>query len=146
DLYLRAREQWALRTPATIRTAIKMYQQAIAIEPGFALAWAGLADSYNLTVSNVAPQTRGPLAKAAAERALALDPGSAEAHTAMAFAFYKFGWKWDDADREFQQAIKLNPRYALAHHWYGEFLKLLARYDASVAQFHQAVDADPFSI
>jgi serine/threonine-protein kinase len=146
DLYLRAREQWALRTPNTIRTAIKMYRQAIAIEPNFALAYAGLADSYNLAVSGMAPLTRAPLAKAAAERAIALDPQSAEAHTAMAFQEYKFEWKWEDADREFRQAIDLNPHYALAHHWYGEFLKLLMRHDESVREFRQAVEADPFSI
>lgn len=146
DLYLRARDQWALRTPATIRTAIKMYQRAIAIEPGFALAYAGLADSYNLAVSGMAPLTRGPLAKAAAERALQLDPESAEAHTAMAFEEYKFEWKWDDADRQFRRAIELNPRYTLAHHWYGEFLKLLMRHDDSIREFRIAVESDPFSI
>ncbi|MCU1257484.1 MAG: pknB 23 [Bryobacterales bacterium] len=74
DLYLRAREQWALRTPATIRTAIRMYQDAIAIQPDFALAHAGLADSYNLAVSGMAPLARAPLAKAAAAKAIALDP------------------------------------------------------------------------
>ncbi len=146
DLYLRAREQWALRTPNTIRTAIKMYRQAIAIEPNFALAYAGLADSYNLAVSGMAPLARAPLAKAAAERAIALDPQSAEAHTAMAFQEYKFEWKWEDADREFRRAIDLNPHYALAHHWYGEFLKLLMRHDESAREFRQAVEADPFSI
>jgi len=146
DLYLRAREQWALRTPPTIRTAIKMYQQAISIEPNFALAYAGLADSYNLAVSGLPPSTRAPLARAAAERALALDPQSAEAHTAMAFLEYKFEWKWEDADREFRKAIVLNPRYALAHHWYGEFLKLINRHDDSIREFRQAVEADPFSI
>jgi TolB-like protein/Tfp pilus assembly protein PilF len=146
DLYLRARDQWAQRTPASIRTAIRMYQQAISIEPGFALAYAGLADSYNLAVSGMEPLTRAPLARAAAERALALDPQSAEAHTAMAFLEYKFEWKWDESDREFRHAIELNPRYALAHHWYGEFLKLLMRHDDSVREFQAAVAADPFSI
>jgi tetratricopeptide (TPR) repeat protein len=146
DLYLRAREQWARRTPKAIRTAIKMYQQAIAIEPDFALGYAGLADSYNLATSGLAPLTRAPLARAAAQRALALDPQSAEAHTAMAFSEYKFEWKWEDADREFKRAIALNPRYALAHHWYGEFLKLLMRHDEAIHEFRQAVEADPFSI
>ena len=146
DLYLRAREQWARRTPASIRTAIRMYQQAISIEPDFALAFAGLADSYNLAVSGMSPQTRAPLARAAAERALSLDPQSAEAHTAMAFLEYKFEWKWQESDREFQRAIELNPRYALAHHWYGESLKLQMRHAESISEFRKAVEADPFSI
>jgi eukaryotic-like serine/threonine-protein kinase len=146
DLYLRAREQWARRTPASIALAIRMYQQAIAIEPDFALAYAGRADCYNLAVSGMAPLTRAPLARAAAERALALDPTSAEAHTAMAFLEYKFEWKWEEADREFRRAVELNPRYTLAHHWYGEFLKLQMRHDESIRQFEQAMALDPFSI
>jgi len=146
DLYLRARDQWALRTPEAIRTAIKMYRQAIAVEPDFSLAYAGLADAYNLAVSGMAPLARGPLAKAAAERAIALDPRSAEAHTAMAFEEYKFEWKWDEADREFRRAIELNPRYTLAHHWYGEFLKLLMRHEESIREFRLAVESDPFSV
>jgi len=146
DLYLRGRDQWALRTPASIRTAIQMFEQAIAIEPTFALAQAGLADSYNLSVSEIPPLTRGPLAKAAALRAIALDPQSSEAHTALAFALYKFEWKWGEADREFRHAIELNPHYALAHHWYGEFLKMLQRHDESAAQFRLALEDDPFSI
>ncbi|HTW66056.1 MAG TPA: protein kinase [Bryobacteraceae bacterium] len=146
DLYLRARDQWAARTPASIRLSIRMYQRAIAIEPDFALAWAGLADSYNLAASGVSPAIRGPLARTAAQHALAIDPHSAEAHTAMAFALYKFEWKWDNADREFQRAIALNPHYALAHHWYGEFLKLTGWYAASEAEFRRAIEDDPFSI
>jgi TolB-like protein/Flp pilus assembly protein TadD len=146
DLYLRAREQWALRTPATIRLAIRMYKEAIAIQPDFALAYAGLADSYNLAVSGMAPLERAPLAKAAAIKAVALDPECAEAHTALAFLDYKFEWKWDEADREFRRAIELNPRYTLAHHWYGEFLKLLMRHDDSIREFRKAVELDPFSI
>jgi Tetratricopeptide repeat len=110
------------------------------------MAWAGLADSYNLAASGLSPEIRGPLAKAAAEHALGLDPHSAEAHTAIAFALYKFGWRWNDADREFRLAIGLGPHYALAHHWYGEFLKLTGRYAASEAEFRRAIEEDPFSI
>ncbi len=146
DTYLRARQQWDLRTPGSIRSAIDLYRQAIAIQPDFALAYAGLADSYNLAASGMAPLARAPLARAAAERALALDPQSGEAYTAMAFLTYKFEWKWHDADQEFREAIALNPHYALAHHWYGEMLKLRMRHDDSIREFRQAVEADPFSI
>ncbi|HEY7855490.1 MAG TPA: protein kinase, partial [Terriglobales bacterium] len=146
DLYLRARDQWALRSPVSIQTAIAMYRQAIAIEPNFALAYAGLADCYNLAASGMAPLRREPLARAAAERAIALDPSSAEAHTALAFLDYKFDWNWRGADAEFHRAIALDPNDALAHHWYGEMLHLEMRHTEALRQFQLAVALDPYSL
>jgi serine/threonine-protein kinase len=146
ELYLRAREQWARRTHESIATSIRMYQRAIEMEPGFALAYAGLADAYNLTASGMLPRVRFPLARAAAEKALALDPGSAEAHTALAFCEYKLEWQFADAEREFRTAIALDPKYPLARHWFGEFLKLLGRFDEADAQFRQGLAVDPFSL
>jgi TolB-like protein len=146
DLYLRAREQWARRTPESIRVAIRMYQDAIALDPRFSLAYAGLADCYNLTVSGLEPSVRFPLARTAVMQAIALDPQSAAAHTANAFMLYKFEWKWKEAEREFRLAIQLDPSYVQAHHWFGEFLKLLMRHDESIAEFRKAIDLDPFSM
>jgi TolB-like protein len=146
DLYLRGREEWARRTSESVHTAIRMYENAIALDPNFALAYAGLADSYNLTASGLPVEIRFPRARAAVEKALALDPRSAEAHTALAFYDYKFEWKWAQADREFKRSIDLNPNYALAHHWYGELLKLEMRHDESIQEFRRAMAVDPFSI
>jgi len=146
DLYLRGREQWARRTTDSIRVAIQMYQQAIALDPKFSLAYAGLADCYNLTASGIDPRVRFPLARSAATQAIALNPKSAAAHNAVAFMLYKFEWKWKESEQEFRQAILLDPKYSLAHHWFGEFLKLLMRHDESIAEFRKAIELDPFSI
>lgn len=146
DIYLRAREQWARRTNDSVRTAIRMYEEAVVLDPEFALAYAGLADAYNLTHSGIPARERYPLAKAAAERAVALDDGSAEAHTALAFMRYKFEWRWADAEKEFNRAISLGPQYALARHWYADFLYLMCRDVESIKVFNDALLLDPFSV
>jgi TolB-like protein/Tfp pilus assembly protein PilF len=145
DLYLRGRQRWKIRTPDSIRQAIEDYKHAIALDQRFALAYAGLADAYAITASGLAPDVRFPLARQAAERALALDDRLAEAHTALGFLSYKSQWDWTRADREFRRAIEIDPGYALAHHWYGEMLGLLTRFDQSAAQFEQARALDPYS-
>lgn len=146
DLFLQARERWQRRTPESVKQAIGLYEKAISIDPQFVRAYAGLADCYNLAMSGLPPNYRYPRAKANAEKALQLDPDSAEARTSLAFMRYKFEWRWQDADREFQHAIKLNPRYALAHHWYGEFLFLMDRPDEAIAELKRALELDPFSL
>lgn len=146
DVFLQARERWRLRTPESIRQAITLYERAIAIDPQFARAYVGLADCYNIAASGLPPNHRYPRAKANAEKAVALDPGSAEAHTSLAFMRYKFEWRWEDAEREFKEAIRLNPRYALAHHWYGEFLGLMDRPDEALVELNRALELDPFSL
>jgi DNA-binding winged helix-turn-helix (wHTH) protein/TolB-like protein/Tfp pilus assembly protein PilF len=145
DLFLQARERWRLRTPESVKQAIALYEKAIAIDPQFARAYAGLADCYNIASSGLPPNFRYPRAKAAAEKAVDLDPDSAEARTSLAFLRYKFEWRWQEADREFKEAIRLNPRYALAHHWYGEFLGLMDRPDEAIAELKRALELDPFS-
>lgn len=145
-LSLRAREQWRLRTPPTVQQAIALYERAIAIDPSFAPAYAGLADCYNLTVSGLSVAVRAINAKANAERALALDPGLAEGHTSLGFYLYKFEWKWSEAEAEFRRAIAADPSYAQAHHWFGEMLGLLGRFDEAVAELRQARALDPMSL
>lgn len=146
DLFLQARERWRARTPESIKQAIPLYEKAIAIDPQFSRAYAGLADCYNIAMSGLPPDYRYPRAKENAEKAIALDPDSAEAHTSLAFMRYKFEWRWQDADDEFRRAIKLNPRYELAHHWYGEFLGLMDRTDEAIAELKTALDLDPLSV
>lgn len=146
DLFLQARERWQRRSPEMVRQAIGLYEQAIAIDPQFVRAYAGLADCYNLSMSGLPPTYRYPRAKANAEKAIQLDPESSEARTSLAFLRYKFEWRWEDADREFREAIRLNPRNAQAHHWYGEFLALMGREAEGVAELQRALDLDPFSL
>lgn len=146
DLFLQARERWQRRSPEMVRQAIGLYEKALALDPQFVRAYAGLADCYNLAMSGLSPTYRYPRAKANAEKAIQLDPESAEARTSLAFMRYKFEWRWEDADREFREAIRLNPRYAQAHHWYGEFLMLMNRGEESVAELQRALDLDPFSL
>jgi DNA-binding winged helix-turn-helix (wHTH) protein/TolB-like protein/predicted Zn-dependent protease len=145
DFYLRAREEWSHRTPESVQTAIALYGKAIALDTNFALAYAGLADSYNITRSGLPAKVRYPLAKAAAERALSLDPRLAEAQTARAFQHYKFEWKWSEAESRFKTAIALDSTYALAHHWYADCLFLLGRDQESIIEYRKAVLLDPYS-
>ncbi len=146
DLFLQAREQWKLRNPASVRTAIGLYEKAIQIDPDFARAYAGLADCYNITMSGIPAKVRYTLAKANAEKAIALDPESAEGHTSLAFMRYKLEWRWRDADAEFKRAIALDPRYQLAHHWYGEFLRLMGKTEEGITELKIALDLAPESL
>jgi DNA-binding winged helix-turn-helix (wHTH) protein/TolB-like protein/Flp pilus assembly protein TadD len=146
ELYLKGRELWNRRTPESIRSAISLYQDAIALDSGFVLAHAGLADSYSITASGLPGLTRYPLARAAARTAVELDDTSADAHNALAFATYKSEWKWAEAEREFKRAIELNPNLVLARHWYAEMLGLIGRYDDAEVQFKRARELDPLSV
>jgi len=143
DFWLQAREQWRQRTPHSIQQAIALYERAIAIDPGYARAYAGLADCYNLTMSGLPSALRHTRARENAEKAVALDPNDAAGHTSLAFLRYKFEWKWREADAEFMRAIALDPDYALAHHWYGEFLGLMGRNDQAITHLRRAVELDP---
>lgn len=145
ELYLKGRESWARRTPASIRAGIEMFEQAVALDPSFARAYAGIADSYSLTASGLRAQDRFPKAKAAALTALELDESLAEAHNALAFISYKWEWQWAAAEREFRRALELDPDYVLAHHWYGEYLSIVGRHDEAVQELRRAQQLDPFS-
>lgn len=144
DDYLHGRYLLSQRTPASFRAAVKFFDQAIAKEPSFALAYAGLADS-DVLLSFAAgdPSAR---AKAAALKALALDDNLAEAHTSLA-AVDILDWDWSAAEKEFQRALALNPNYALAHHWYGDlYLSPMRRNSEAIAELKQAQELDPLSL
>ncbi len=146
-LYLEGRYHWNKRTPEGFDRAIERFNEAIDRDPGYAAAYAGLADVYNLlgTYGHMAPADSFPRARAAALRAIQLDPNLAEAHTSLAYAVQNFDWKWIEAEREYRKAIELAPSYAIAHHWYGGFLMLMGRFDEAIEQRTMAAKLDPLS-
>ena len=148
DLYLKGRYFWNKRTPRGFEQAIECFQQAIAKDPNYARAYAGLADSYALLSGYTqAPQTESmPKARAAALKALELDEGLAEAHTSLALITENYDWDWKSAEKEYRRAIELNPNYATAHQWYAEFLSWQGRFDQAFAESERARQLDPLSL
>ncbi|MGC2618610.1 MAG: hypothetical protein WA414_06170 [Acidobacteriaceae bacterium] len=145
--YLTGRYLWNQRDEPDMRKAIDQFHQAIALDAGYAPAWSGLADSYNLMAvwGSMSAAEAFPQARAAAQQALALDPSSAEAWNSLAFEVYRYEWDFAGADADFRKAIAANPNYAIAHQWYGEFLGDLRRFDDSIAELRRAKDLDPLS-
>ncbi len=139
--------EWQARTPSGLQRAVDDFTQAIVHDPGFAPAYVGLADAYNLLpeYTTMPPEDAYPRAEAAAERAVALDPSSGEAHAALAFdAFY---WSRDPvrARREFTRALGLMPRSATVHHWYATFLMTMGEGKAALAEIRTAEALDSAS-
>jgi tetratricopeptide (TPR) repeat protein len=147
ELYLKGRYFWNKRTPEDLNKALDLFTQAIVRDPGYAQAYVGLADCYNLMREySVMPANEAyPRALAAAKKAVELDDNSAEAHNSLAFA--TFYWTWDaaTAEREFKHAIELNPGYVAAHHWYATFLMVTRRYPEAISEIEIARKLDPSS-
>ena len=147
-LYLEGREQWYGRTPAGILKSITLFKQAIASDPNYALAYAGLANSYSVSSGYgqlVPPKQALVLAEEASRKALELDSSLPEAHAARAIALTN-AWKWTEAEQEFRRAIELNPNDATAHYFYAFLLLMPAnRTDQALDEFHIALSLDPLS-
>ena len=148
DLYLKGQYFWNRRTPKDFRQAIDYFQQAAAKDPGYARAYAGLANSYALMGGySGEPQAEFiSKARSAALRALELDENLAEAHTALALIVQNYDWDWETAEKEYRRAIELNPNYATAHHWYAEHLALLGHFDEALRESERARELDPLSL
>jgi serine/threonine protein kinase/TolB-like protein/Flp pilus assembly protein TadD len=145
QLYLKGRYHWNKRTDEGFRRAIEYFLQAIERDPSYALAYVGLADSFLL--SELLPaRERYPKAKAAAQRALEIDETLGEAHTSLAAIKNWYDFDWSGAEIEFRRAIELSPNYPTAHHWYGELLANLGRFEESVAEYQRALELDPLSL
>jgi len=148
ELYLKGRYFWNKRDQPGVSKAIEYFQSAIAKDPTYAEAYAGLADAY-LMVPGFATGPPGmslPMAKAAAEKALQLDDTLAEAHTSLALIASHLEWNWKEAKRHYQRALELNPNYATAHHWYGEaYLFPLGNFPDAFAEMRKAQELDPLS-
>jgi len=148
QLYLKGRFFWNKRTGNDLKKSIDYFQQAIAADPNYALAYTGIADAYVLLPSYSAgtPRDCYPKAKAAAKKALELDETLAEAHTTLAMAIWLYDFDSSQATREFQRAIELNPNYTTAHHWFSLGLASLGRFDDAIAEGKRAVELDPLSL
>jgi DNA-binding winged helix-turn-helix (wHTH) protein/Tfp pilus assembly protein PilF len=147
DLYLQGRYYWSRRTPDDLHKAVDYFTQAIVHDPGYADAYVGLADCYNLLreYSSMPASEAYPRALAAATKAVELDPGSSQAHASLAFA--SFWWLWDapTADREFRRAIELDPNNSVAHHWYAMTLDEISHFSQAIVEIERAQALDPSS-
>jgi TolB-like protein/Flp pilus assembly protein TadD len=149
QLYLKGRFFWNKRTGTDLRKSIEYFEQAIAKDPNYALAYAGVADGYVLLpgYTGGSPRDCYPKAKAAAKKALELDDTLAEAHTTLAIAIWSYEFDFTQANREFQRAIELNPNYATAHQQYGNItLSAVGRFDDAIAEGKRGVELDPLSL
>jgi len=149
ELYLKGRFFWNKRTGADLKTACDYFEKAITADPQYATAYAGLAESYLLIPEFNAgfPQDYFPKAKAAAQRAIALDESSAQAHAALGLLLCFSDANFIDAEKEFRRAISLNPNYATAHHWFGNALLVaLGRFDEAISETRRALELDPLSL
>ena len=147
DFYLKGRFYFEKRTPGDLNTAVDSFTQAIVHDPSYAQAYVGLADSYSLLreYSTMPAQEAEERARAAAQKAVELDPNLAEAHTSLAFAEFWGFVDAGDAEREFRRAIELDPNLARAHHWYATFLNEILRSPEALAEIERARQLDPSS-
>lgn len=148
ELYLKGRYWWNRRTGNGLKKAAGYFEQAIKTSPNYALAYAGLADCYNLLsiIEVMPPQVAFPKARAAAVKALELDDTLAEAHASLGWIKWVYDWDWPGAEQEFKRAIELSPNYVTAHDWYGVCLAQRGRFDEALSQLEQARRLDPLSL
>jgi TolB-like protein/Tfp pilus assembly protein PilF len=146
QLYLRGRYHWNKRDYESLQKGMVYFQQAIDKDPGYAPAYAGLADSYIVMLAVLPPREAMPKAKAAAQKALELDPELAEAHTSLAMVQVIYDWDWAGGERSFRRAIELNPGYPTAHHWYALYLGRMGRTQDAIAEARRALELDPLSL
>src|SRR6202165_1565681 len=148
NLYLRGRYAWNKRTSEGITEGVKYFEDAIAADPSYALAYTGLADSYALHIDyrNVPVHEGHEKAKFYARKAIALDDSLAEAHASLAWSLFIYDLDWDNAAREFRRAIELDPRYAAAHQWYAFMLASQGKFDEALLEAHTAQENDPSSV
>jgi TolB-like protein/DNA-binding SARP family transcriptional activator/Flp pilus assembly protein TadD len=148
NLYLRGRFEWHKRTEQGLRNAVTYLQQAAARTPDHARVHAALGDAYAVLgfYDYMPPRTAFPAAKAAALRALQLDPTLAEAHSTLGYVALYHEWEWQRGEREFLRSLELNPGYSTAHQWYANYLTAMGRFDEAVREMRSAQDIDPLSL
>ncbi len=147
-LYLQGRFYWNKRSEVNLNKSIEYFDQAISLDPAYALAYAGLADAYGVLPSNSIdqrPDETYPKARAAAQKALEIDPDLAEPHATRGYVLHEYDWKHAEAEKEFKRAIEIDPNYSSAHQWYGEYLRNMGRPDEGIAELKRALELDPLS-
>jgi eukaryotic-like serine/threonine-protein kinase len=148
QLYLKGRYLSNQATAEGLKKSIEYFQQAIDKDPGYAMAFVGLADSYNWLgggLNYLSPSETLPKAKVAAQKALELDETLGEAHAALAYSEWFYDWDWPTAEREFKAAIKLNPNSAVSHQRYSECLLTRAQFDEGIGEMKRSQELDPIS-
>ena len=147
-LYLQGRFYWNKREEKDVKAAIDYFNQAVAQDANYALAYAGLADSYAImgSFNFMMPTDAIPKARGFALKAQSLDASLAEPHTTLGLALCQFDYDFAAAEREYKQAIQLNPNYATAHQWYGELLSVEGRFDEASSELRRALDLEPLSL
>lgn len=147
--YLKGRFHWNKRTQEGIERGIEYFKEAIALDPAYALAYAGLADSYALLgaveYAALSPGVAMQQAREATLKALEIDDTLAEAHASFAYVRI-FDWNWPEAEREYRRSIELNPSYATAHHWYAHYLTAMGRQAEAITEMNIARELDPLSL
>jgi serine/threonine protein kinase/tetratricopeptide (TPR) repeat protein len=148
QLYLKGRHHWNRWTEDGFYKAIEYFQQAVEKDPGYALAYTGLADSYVLLGWNsyLPPKDAYPKGKTAAMEALRIDPDLGEAHTSLAAVLWLHDWQWQEAQTEFKRSLALNPAHPTASHWYAEYLMTMGRHEEVIARMKNSQELDPLSL
>jgi serine/threonine protein kinase/Flp pilus assembly protein TadD len=149
-LYLKGLHHLNRRTVEDYRSAIELFQSALAKDPAYALPHAGIAHSYTMLgfdwYGGMAPLEAMPLAKASVRTALELDPDLVQAHTVLGMIRMLFDWDWSRAEASFRRALEINPGHAPAHHWFSLFLSTRNRHEESLREIKKAQELDPLSI
>jgi serine/threonine protein kinase/Tfp pilus assembly protein PilF len=146
--YLKGRYYWNQRVEEGLRKGIEYFRQAIELDPNYALAWSGLADSYFILpeYGSYSVNEYLPKAKQAAENAIELDANLAEAQTSLAYIEHTYDWKFAEAEKRYKKAIELNPNYATAYQWYAELLLQQRRFDEAQNTAKKSVELEPLSM
>jgi len=147
-LYLQGRHHWNRWTEEGFYKAIAYFQQAVARDSRYALAYTGLAESYVLLAWNsyLPPKDAFPKAKAAALTAVQFDPDLGEAHTPLAAALWLYDWQWQEAQNEFRRSLELNPTYPTGNHWHAEFVMTMGRQIEAIDKMKESQELDPLSL
>jgi TolB-like protein/Tfp pilus assembly protein PilF len=147
QLYLKGRYFWKKRNEEGLRSAIVHFEKALEQDPDYALAWAGVADTYSLMgeFTNLSRRELFPKQMAAVNRALEIDSRLGEAHISLAISLMLNEWDWKNSEKEFQLGIEMSPNYATGHHWYAELLMFMGKTEEAFGEISLAVELDPVS-